>query len=86
MEETKKVKVYTKDNCYQCNLTKEVLERGNVDFELINVMYNEEAYNYVKNELGFSSAPVVEAEGFDTFAGFQPDKLEEIVEKLAEGN
>ena len=86
MDNTKKIKLYTKDNCFQCNMTKSVLDRENVEFELINISHDEEALNFVKNELGFSSAPVVVAEGLEPFAGFQPDKLEKLVEKFKEGN
>ena len=86
MDNTIKIKLYTKDNCFQCNMTKGVLERGQVSFELINISHDEDALNFVKEELGFTSAPVVVAEGFEPFAGFQPNKLEELVEKFKEGN
>lgn len=76
----KKVKVYTKNNCAQCTMTKKQLEKHKIDFKLINVEEDEEALEYVKNELGFSSMPVVVAEGFEPFAGFQPDKLEKLKE------
>ncbi|MGG3890203.1 glutaredoxin-like protein NrdH [Metabacillus fastidiosus] len=73
-----KVKVYTKNNCPQCDMTKMVLSSNSIEFELINVEQNEEAHDYVVNTLGFRSVPVVEVEGQETFTGFQPDKLQEL--------
>lgn len=71
-----KVTVYTKHGCPQCDMTKRVLEGEGVNFNTINVEDDEAALNYVKNDLGFSSMPVVVAEGIEPFSGFRPDLLQ----------
>lgn len=70
------IKVYTKNGCPQCDMTKMVLSGEGINFELINVEENEEAMDYVKNTLNLSSMPVVVVDGQDPFTGFQPDKLQ----------
>ncbi len=37
------IKVYSKHNCMQCEMTKEFLKQHNVEFEEINIEENEEA-------------------------------------------
>jgi glutaredoxin-like protein NrdH len=73
-----KVTVYTKNGCPQCDMTKRVLEGEGIEFEAINVDENQEAKNYVIEELGLRSMPVVVVEGKEPFTGFQPDKLMEL--------
>jgi glutaredoxin-like protein NrdH len=69
------VTVYTKYGCPQCDITKKVLTENGVKFNTINVQDDEDAFNYVKDELGFSSLPVIVAEGHEPFSGFRPDIL-----------
>jgi glutaredoxin-like protein NrdH len=75
-----KVTVYTKYGCPQCDMTKHVLTSEGIEFESINVEDNEQAFTYIKEELGLSSMPVVIVEGKEPFTGFRPDKLQEIKE------
>lgn len=74
----KEITVYTKNNCPQCNMTKNVLNGKNIEYKLINVEEDAEAMTYVKEVLKFTSMPVVVVEGQEPFAGFRPDKLDEI--------
>ncbi len=74
----KKITVFTKHGCIQCEMTKNVLSNEGVEFNSINVEEDEQALDYVKNELGLTSMPVVEVEGEEPFTGFQPDKLQEL--------
>jgi glutaredoxin-like protein NrdH len=75
-----KVTVYTKYGCPQCDMTKRVLSSEGIEFETINVEDNEQAFTYIKEELGLSSMPVVIVEGQEPFTGFRPDKLQELKE------
>jgi glutaredoxin-like protein NrdH len=75
-----KVTVYTKYGCPQCDMTKRVLTSEGIEFETINVEDNQEAFTYIKEELGLSSMPVVVVEGQEPFTGFRPDKLQELKE------
>ncbi|MED3792506.1 glutaredoxin-like protein NrdH [Niallia alba] len=70
------ITVYTKYGCPQCDMTKRVLQGEGINFNTINVQDDEAALNYVKNELGFSSMPVVVADGIEPFSGFRPDILQ----------
>ena len=77
------IKVYSKHNCVQCEMTKEFLKQNKVEFEEINVDENEEALEIIK-EKGFKNLPVVivSNKGFVfEFDGFQMDLLEGLVEK-----
>jgi len=78
------VRVYTKDRCQQCTLTKRLLDR-------LDVQYVEEDATDERNleafkALGFLSAPVVVVgeSGDDMWAGFQPDRIKEVAERLKE--
>jgi glutaredoxin-like protein NrdH len=74
----KKVTVYTKYGCPQCDMTKRVLDEEGIKYTAINVQDDEKAMEYVKNVLGLTSMPVVVVEGEEPFTGFRPDKLQEI--------
>lgn len=73
----KTVIVYSKPNCMQCNFTKKFLEDKGIPFEIKDIAENEAAIEEVKS-LGFSSLPVVLAEGLEAFNGFRPDMLSQL--------
>lgn len=72
-----KIRLFSKNNCMQCKMTKKFLEQNGAEFEEINIDEHPEKIDYVKG-LGFTAAPVIEA-GDITFSGFQPAKLKEII-------
>ncbi|MCP1638554.1 glutaredoxin-like protein NrdH [Streptococcus gallinaceus] len=71
------VTVYSKNNCVQCKMTKRFLDEKNIEFKEINLDEQPEFIQHVK-DLGFSAAPVVETET-ESFSGFQPSKLKNLV-------
>lgn len=71
------VVVYSKSNCMQCNFTKKFLEDRGVPFTAKDVEKNISALEEVK-QLGFTSLPVVIAEGIEAFHGFRPDILSQL--------
>ena len=73
-----KVTVYSKPDCMQCNFTKKWLKERNIPYTELNVKEDEEALLKVK-EMGFQAVPVIVTED-DSWYGFQPDKLAELVE------
>lgn len=75
------IKVYSKPNCVQCEMTKEFLKQNNVEFEEVNVFEDEEALELIKLH-GFKRLPVVTRNNsFDfVFSGFQIDLLDELVQ------
>lgn len=66
------IKLYTKNNCPQCEFTKKYLDNNDIKYTATNVEEDEQAFNYVKNELGMTSIPVVEIPGQSAFSGFRP--------------
>ena len=81
---TKKVTVYSKPNCMQCNFTKKWLNEHNIKFNAIDVTKDELALSFIKDQLGYQAVPVVVVDELGTeiehWYGFQPDKLAELVE------
>jgi glutaredoxin-like protein NrdH len=63
-------------------MTKSVLEGEGIEFKAINIEgdkdHEKEAYDYIVNQLGYRSMPVVIKEGHDHILGFNPDKLKEL--------
>jgi len=75
------VKVYSKPACVQCTATYKALERANVEFEVFDVSEDQQALDAVL-ELGYLQAPVVVTDD-DHWSGFRPDKIGDLVARLA---
>lgn len=67
------VTVYTLPSCVQCDSTKRVLTKNEIEFEVIDLSTDGKAMEYVKS-LGYQAAPVVIA-GDSHWSGFRPDML-----------
>lgn len=76
------VTVYSKKNCVACNQTYKAFDRKGVNYNVIDITADEEAYAKVKS-LGYMQAPVVivsKEDGFeDHWSGFRLDKISETV-------
>ncbi len=68
--------VYSLPNCVQCDTTKRVLNRKEIEFTEINLSENEEAMQHVR-DLGYTAAPVVEV-GNRHWSGFRSELLNAI--------
>ncbi len=68
--------VYSKPNCPQCVLTKNELERLNIEFDVIDVSTDTDAVSHLK-QMGFRALPVVKANG-EYWSGHKSDKLKSI--------
>lgn len=75
---SKKVTVYSKDGCMQCNFTKSFLEENDIPFESVNITQEPERADEVR-EMGFQTVPVIVIEGEKPFFGFRPELLESLV-------
>lgn len=73
----KKVTVYSKPDCMQCNFTKKWLNERNVPYTELNVEEDEEVLSKIK-EMGYQAVPVIVTET-ENWYGFQPDKLAKLV-------
>jgi glutaredoxin-like protein NrdH len=70
--------VYTLPACVQCDSTKRLLSRSNVEFTTVDLSTDDEAMATVKS-LGYSAAPVVVA-GQEHWSGFRPDRIAALID------
>ncbi|MBU5379673.1 MAG: redoxin NrdH [Pantoea sp.] len=75
--------IYTKDNCVQCNATKQAMDRHGIAYQLINLDAQPEAADSLK-ALGYRQVPVVMADN-DHWSGFRPDKIAGLRQPAAAG-
>ena len=71
------VTVYTTPNCPQCEMTKKMLTRGEVRFDVVDLSADEKAMTMVK-ELGYAAAPVVVA-GDNHWSGFRHGLINNLI-------
>ena len=62
----------------QCEFTKKFLKDNGLQFDVRDV-FESEKFKEAVVELGFTSLPVVVADGHEPFSGFRPDKLDELL-------
>lgn len=73
---TATVTVYSKPACVQCNATYRALKKADVEYTVIDVTEDQDAYNHVV-AMGYQQVPVVVA-GQDHWSGFRPDLIKTI--------
>ena len=71
------VTVYTLPSCQQCEMTKKMLVRGAINFDIVDISETPEAAQYVR-ELGYTAAPVVVA-GDQHWSGFRHGALQNLI-------
>ena len=80
------LKVYEKTDtfCGQCKMTKRLLDKNNIDYELFSI--TPDIVELFRNR-GLTSAPVVilESDGVEqeVVSGYREDKLKEVIELLS---
>jgi len=67
------VTVYSMPNCPQCLATYRQFDRNQIEYEVVDLMRDSAAMEFVK-QLGYAKAPVVVTDT-DHWAGFRPDKI-----------
>ncbi|WP_067709626.1 glutaredoxin-like protein NrdH [Erwinia sp. ErVv1] len=65
--------IYTKNNCVQCNATKNAMDKQGIPYQLVNLDHEPDAVETLK-AMGYRQVPVVMAEQ-DHWSGFRPDKI-----------
>lgn len=65
--------VYSKPACVQCNATTRALDRKGLDYTIVDISADADAYARVA-EMGYRQVPVVVA-GDNHWAGFRPDMI-----------
>ena len=79
------IKLYTKNNCIQCTMTKKLLNKDNIKYEEVNVEENSDVLEDLKSR-GFKSLPVLSYNDKEYIVGFQVDKLRAFVKKVGDEN
>ena len=72
----KNVTVYTLPSCVQCDSTKRMLDRNNIEYDVVDMSQDAIALEMVKS-LGYTSAPVVIA-GDEHWSGFRLDRIQNL--------
>lgn len=67
------ITVYSKPACVQCTATTRALEARGLDFRVIDLTQDDDAFARV-SDLGYRQVPVVIA-GDEHWAGFRPDLI-----------
>jgi glutaredoxin-like protein NrdH len=70
------VTVYTLPSCVQCDSTKRLLQRNQIEYAEIDMSQDPVALEMVKT-LGYTAAPVV-VSGEEHWSGFRMDKIQAI--------
>jgi glutaredoxin-like protein NrdH len=68
------VTVYTLPSCVQCDSTKRMLQRNDIDYQEVDMSQDPVALEMVKT-MGYTAAPVVVA-GDDHWSGFRLDRIQ----------
>lgn len=71
------ITVYSKPACVQCTATTRALDRHGIDYTVIDVSADAEAYELVQG-LGYRQVPVVVA-GERHWSGFRPDMIGSLI-------
>lgn len=67
------IKVWTNENCVQCDRTKKFLDENNIPYLTLSLAENpEDTKRFI--EMGFQSAPIVETP-HETWYGFRLERL-----------
>ena len=72
------VTVYTLPSCVQCDSTKRLMTKNNIDFVSVDLSTDITALEYVRS-LGYQAAPVIVA-GDVHWSGFRPDMISSLAE------
>ena len=72
-EEAMSITVYSKPACVQCTATTRALDRQGIDYSIVDISEDAEAYALVQG-LGYRQVPVVVADERH-WAGFRPDMI-----------
>lgn len=72
------VVLYSQPGCQPCNLTKKMLEKLDIKYEVRDIRDDPEAFKRVQ-DLGYRGTPVVETSTGEHWKDFRPDRLKALV-------
>jgi len=71
------IKLYTKNNCIQCKMAKQLLHKLGVEYDEVNINDNPEVIEPLK-KLGIRQMPVGMISNEIIFKGFEVEKIKEL--------
>ncbi|QFG04634.1 NrdH-like glutaredoxin [Mycobacterium phage Keziacharles14] len=74
------ITIYTQPGCRPCHRIMQKLDDNGLDYDVVDLTRNAEAKTYVMDVLKATSVPVIVTDVLDTIIGYQPDKLDELIE------
>ncbi len=77
----KRIRLFIKPYCGWCHKAVRWLDEHEVEYEKVDVMADEAAYDEMMRVSGQELAPVIDVDG-DILSDFGPDQLEEFFKKL----
>lgn len=77
------VKIYSRENCEQCKMTKKRFIKSNIEFVEISLDEHEELADGFRAK-GYRELPVVETE-LETWTGFRPQNIRKLKAALTQG-
>lgn len=72
--------VYSKPACVQCDSTYRKMNKDGIIYRSIDVTKDQEAYEYITQDLGYQQVPVVVTEDGNHWSGFRPDEISALKE------
>ncbi|HSU55769.1 MAG TPA: glutaredoxin family protein [Candidatus Dormibacteraeota bacterium] len=85
MVKPKRVRLFIKPYCGWCHKAMQWLDQRGIDYEEIDVMSDESAYDEMMRLSGQELAPVIDVDG-EILADFGPDQLEDFWRELEKKN
>lgn len=70
--------LYSKASCVQCTATRRRLDSRGLGYVEVDVTEDGAALRYVREELGYSSAPVIMLSAHQHWSGFRPDLIDRL--------
>jgi len=71
------IKLYTKNNCFQCRMTKQLLYKLGIKYDEVNINDKPEMIELLK-KLGVRQMPVGVIDNEIIFKGFEVEKIKEL--------
>lgn len=73
------ITVYTTPNCVQCDSTKRMFDKHNVEYTVVDLSQDAQAMEMVR-EMGYTAAPVVITDT-EHWSGFRIDRIKTAIAK-----
>jgi len=76
------ITVYSKPHCPKCDKTYRALDARGIDYEVVNVLTDAKALEYVTKTIGYLEAPVVVTDE-NHWSGYDEGKIDELASRVA---